>query len=89
MFKKIFFAVFIAFFIFSCNSYKIAGRMKQIELGMTKTEVTEILGKNYTSKAAGATREGNFETLEYFDQLNEGWYILTFLDGKLVEWINK
>lgn len=86
MFKKIFFILFTSVSILSCSSLKVGSNMKKIELGMSKQEVVSILGTDYQTAGASTTRDGNFETLRFVDSLNGGWYLLTFQDGRLVEW---
>ena len=68
--------------------------MKNIELGMTKKKVISILGKNFESTGARMTSEGSVETISYktytlSDNNTEGYYLLSFKDGKLVEWFKE
>ena len=67
-----------AFLLTNCvtfmQSYQMDNKMKNIELGMTS--------------------EGSVETISYktytlSDNNTEGYYLLSFKDGKLVEWFKE
>lgn len=74
----------------ACGSTKLESGLKQIELGMTKQEVSSILGKKYTIMGSGTTPDGNMETWCYTDpnllESNNKKIIVNFLDGRLDEW---
>lgn len=63
------------------------------ELGMTKKKVISILGKDFESAGARMTSEGSIETISYktasMTENTEGYYLLSFKDGKLVEWFKE
>jgi hypothetical protein len=74
------------------NQMTAARNMTRIELGMTKRDVVKIMGDTYQVIGSRATREGTEESIGYLDNHND-IYILTFLNGKLVEyhkeWLNR
>lgn len=69
----------------SCGTWNMGSKVKQLEMGMTKKEVVRVLGNGYTALGGIATPDGNLETIRYTDPI-AGWYVVRFLDGKLVEW---
>ena len=72
--------------------YQMDSKMKDIELGMTKKEVISILGKDFESAGARMT-SGSIETISYktasMSENTEGYYLLSFKDGKLIEWFKE
>ena len=52
-----------------------------------------ILGKDFESAGARMTSEGSIETISYktasMTENTEGYYLLSFKDGKLVEWFKE
>lgn len=73
----------------SCSSITriTSVKMDQIELGMTKNQVTEILGSTYT--IAEKRMEGNvsIEIVSYSDFYKDyEYYMFVFKDGKLEKW---
>lgn len=72
----------------SCGTMNLGSKLKNVEIGMTKKEVTSILGNNYSVVTARQTPEGALEVLRYVSPF-EGIYIVTILDGKLVEWYHQ
>ena len=85
------------FLLTSCGTlmqpYQMHSKMKDIELGMTKKKVISILGKDFESAGARMTSEGSIETISYktasMTENTEGYYLLSFKDGKLVEWFKE
>lgn len=85
------------FLLTSCGTlmqpYQMDSKMKDIELGMTKKKVISILGKDFESAGARMTSEGSIETISYktasMTENTEGYYLLSFKDGKLVEWFKE
>ncbi|MBP3518893.1 MAG: hypothetical protein J6K31_10955 [Parabacteroides sp.] len=74
--------------------YQMDSKMKEVELGMTKKKVISILGNDFESAGARMTSEGPIETISYkvytlSDNNTEGYYFLSFKDGKLVEWFKE
>mgnify|MGYP000795840718 CR=1 FL=1 len=59
----------------------------------TKKKVISILGKDFESAGARMTSEGSIETISYktasMTENTEGYYLLSFKDGKLVEWFKE
>ncbi len=81
-----------AFILTGCAAYKIESKMQQIELGMSKKKVVSILGKNYNIVGARITPEGAIESISYLSTNlgnEDSYYILSFKDGKLVEWFKE
>ena len=96
--KMIWLYVLLATFLLtSCGTlmqpYQMDSKMKDIELGMTKKKVISILGKDFESAGARMTSEGSIETISYktasMTENTEGYYLLSFKDGKLVEWFKE
>ena len=77
------------------NPYKMDNRMHKIELGMTKQKVISILGKDFESDGARITPDGPIESISYktvtmtIADYSEGYYILSFKNGILVEWFKE
>ncbi|WP_293674494.1 hypothetical protein [uncultured Parabacteroides sp.] len=86
-----------AFLLTGCGTlmqpYQMDGKMKDIELGMTKKKVISVLGKDFESAGARMTPEGAIESISYktasMMEDTEGYYILSFKDGRLVEWFKE
>ncbi|MBB4036970.1 hypothetical protein GGR21_002884 [Dysgonomonas hofstadii] len=72
----------------SCGTMNLGSKLKNVEIGMTKKEVTNILGNSYDVVAARDTPDGPLEVLRYTGVTIDGdkYYIVNFLNGKLVEW---
>lgn len=72
------------------QSMQMDSKIKEIELGMTRKEVIARLGNDYEAVGAGVTPHGTFEKISYYTYSmtdgSEGYYILTFREGRLVEW---
>ena len=77
------------------NPYNMDNRMHKIELGMTKQKVISILGKDFESAGARITPDGPIESISYktgtmtIADYSEGYYILSFKNGILVEWFKE
>ena len=75
------------FLLTSCGTlmqpYQMDSKMKDIS----------ILGKDFESAGARMTSEGSIETISYktasMTENTEGYYLLSFKDGKLVEWFEE
>ena len=78
--------------LFSCSSVSSVfnktpeERVKQLELGMSKKQVIEILGKSYTPMSLGGDASGGrVETLSV--AIDDDWrYIIKLVDGRLDNW---
>ena len=80
---------FIITILTGCGSMvRITGsKMNELELGMSKKQVTDILGKEYT--IAEKRKEGNntVEVLSYRDFYNDDeFYMFLFVDDELEKW---
>lgn len=84
--KKILLAIIFTLVLTSCGTVNLGGKVKNVEIGMTKHELTSKLGKSYNVKGAVKTPDGTLETISYYDALYGFTYIFNLLDGKLVEW---
>ena len=79
------------------NPQKISGAIScyfEIEIVPdTLEEVISILGKDFESAGARMTSEGSIETISYktasMSENTEGYYLLSFKDGKLIEWFKE
>ena len=70
------------------NPYKMDNRMHKIELGMTKQKVISILGKDFESD--GPIKSISYKTVTMtIADYSEGYYILSFKNGILVEWFKE
>jgi len=78
------FAVTLTLAFTSCGSSSLVNKAKKLEIGMTKQEVVNIMGNDYITIAARQTPEGALETVKYGTYY---LYIISFMDGKLVEWV--
>jgi hypothetical protein len=67
------------------GSMNMGRKIKNVEIGMTKKEVIDILGNTYEVMAARDTPDGTLEVLRYSGFWGHT-YIVNFVDGKLVEW---
>ena len=85
--KKILFILFSIFVLNSCavfygpNTEKLT---QQLELGMSKQRVIEIMGTNYFVESAMQVPEGKLEIL-HFRSTEYPNYLLYFLNGDLTE----
>jgi len=75
----------LALSLYSCGASSLAGKARNLQIGMTKKEVVNIMGNGFTTLAARQTPEGALETIRY-ENVMEHPYIISFMDGKLVEW---
>ncbi len=83
--------LFCALSFSSCGTMNLGTKLKSVEIGMTKNEVTSILGNSYDVVAARDTPDGALEVWRYHNVTMEGAipYIVNFLDGRLVEWFRE
>ena len=77
-------ALVIAAAITGCAS--IDRRTQKLNLGMTKEQATNLLGKDF--KTVGARESTNARKVEVirYDDADYGELLLYFRDGKLVQW---
>lgn len=82
--KKIIFVLMLMFTIVSCGpTYNSA--LKQVELGMTKQDITTLMGEKYTTSQLENIGNQQHETIEYKDMYKFHWFF-QFVDNKLVKW---
>ena len=68
----------------ACSS--MSDRTQELSLGMSKQQVTKILGKDFSTVGAQASSlNGQVEVISYKDD-NDGDVLIYFRDGKLVQW---
>ena len=87
--KKLVVVSLLVFFLYGCNSWDInRENLNKIEIGMTKDQVRQIMGKPYRREA-----ESNLEWWLYGTQYlrrpateNEYLTPLLFKDGELIGW---
>lgn len=79
----------VAILLTSCasinNQLSAGSNMTKVQLSMTKDEVVKIMGRTYEVVGSRQTNEGSEETIGYLDAYND-IYMLTFLNGRLVEY---
>lgn len=67
-------------------AYRTNEKIKQVNLGMTKSEVIAILGPKYMIASSSKDEKGNpAEVLAYKSDSSEE-YRLKFISNKLIEW---
>lgn len=88
--RKTVLAILCCIIIASCAALQTG--VQQVELGMSKAEVAKKLGNDYQVVSLVQLPEGKLEVLKFSDWAAEngavvikGYYILHFLDNKLVE----
>lgn len=87
---KAFFVALFSFVLISCATVQTG--MQGVQLGMNRQEVVNKLGKDFQVVSMVQTDKGGLEILRFPDQIAEngtfvtkGYYVLHFLNGKLVE----
>lgn len=90
IFKKSILAILCCLIIASCSTLQTG--VQQVQLGMSKSDVVSKLGNYYEVVSLVQLPEGKLEVLKFTDRVAEtgavlikGYYILHFLDNKLVE----
>lgn len=83
--------VFLLLMMASCGASMQTG-VKQVQLSMSRAEVISKLGNDFQVVSMAQTEHGNLEVLRFVDRTGvidgsytKGFYILHFLNGKLVE----
>jgi outer membrane protein assembly factor BamE (lipoprotein component of BamABCDE complex) len=61
-------------------------RIQEVELGMNRNQVVEIMGKLYIVNSAAVNTEGEKEEILAYKSDATEEYRLKFLDNKLVSW---
>lgn len=79
--KKFLFLLVLSISLLSCGTaYNSA--LKQIQLGMTQTDVVSLMGDNYN---VVEYRNDRNQTIQYRDRYKNNWYF-EFYDGRLYKW---
>lgn len=80
----------LACFLSACvtgnYAWSINEDIKKVQIGMTKNEVIQVLGKNYTITSASKDDEGNYIEVLGYESVYDEEYKLKFINNKLVEW---
>ncbi len=87
--KKSIFDLFIVLMLSACGSVveMTSSKMNRLELGMSKEEVTHILGNGYTIAEKRIEAGKQMEILSYRDfYKDEEFYMFVFEDNRLKEW---
>ncbi|MGJ1203852.1 hypothetical protein [Sphingobacterium lactis] len=83
------FYILTGLFLSACASLPrlTSAKMDRLELGMTKEQVTHILGSGYTIAEKREDNNIKIEVLSYRDfYKDDEFYLFKFLDGKLEKW---
>ena len=83
--KKIIPLLIILLVLSSCASFSgMEKRVKQLELGMSKQDALNIMGKNYFIESASQTPQGKLEVLHFRSSTSRD-YLLYFTNDRLSE----
>ncbi|EPR66900.1 hypothetical protein ADICYQ_4161 [Cyclobacterium qasimii M12-11B] len=90
-FKNWILSAFLMVFLHSCASLQVAhmtsAEMNKLELGMSKEQVTQILGTDYTIAEKRLEDDNEIEVLSYRDHFeNDEFYLFVFKNQKLEKW---
>lgn len=82
---------FLILLLHSCASFQVAhmtsSNMNKLELGMTREQVTQILGSDYTIAEKRLEYSNEIEIISYRDYLNKDeFYLFVFKNKKLDSW---
>lgn len=85
MIRKLIFVTLVLFTLSSCSILfpTLDKKVGNLELGMSKKEVLNVVGKSYELVGASMTPEGTAETILLKDKKSSN-YVLSFLENKLV-----
>lgn len=89
--KILILSTFIIFFLHSFVSCQVvhmtSKKMNRLELGMSKEQVTQILGNEYTIAEKRLQDSNEIEVLSYRDSYyNDEFYLFLFKNQKLEKW---
>lgn len=79
--KKLLITAFLSLILVSCGT-AYNTQLKQVQLGMTDSEIVSLMGDKYTVIEQSG---GGNSTLMYSDRYKNDWYFV-FVDGKLNKW---
>lgn len=82
--KRIIVVLFVILLFVSCMVSNTSKLTQQLELGMAKSQVIDIMGKDYFVESLQQTDEGKMEILHFYSTYYPA-YLLYFLNDKLVE----
>lgn len=87
--KKFLLYFFMIFLITSCSSVArmTSSNMNKLELGMSKKQVTSILGTGYTIAEKRIENDNQIEILSYRDfYKDDEFYMFLFKNDRLEKW---
>ncbi len=76
--------LFAAAVLTGCGSFDT--RTQKLNLGMTKSQATALLGDDYRTVGARETADARKAEVIRYDNEKSGELLLYFRDGKLVQW---
>ncbi len=81
----------LAVILSSCSGVRIAtmrqSKMEQLELGMSKSQVVNILGSSYSIAQKEINNTDTIEVISYRNvPFDEEFYLFRFKDNKLEKW---
>ena len=90
-FKNCILSAFLILLFHSCSSLQVShmtsSNMNKLELGMSKEQVTQILGSDYTIAEKRLEDNNEIEVLSYRDYFkNDEFYLFVFKNQKLDKW---
>ena len=83
--KKILFVALMSILLAACSSKVYNSQLKEVQLGMSKTQVEMLMGDKYVEHPAEDSMTGYYEKREYKDRYKNHWFFI-FQDDKLVKW---
>jgi len=88
---KRFLLLFPLFIIVSCSGYRISSmkksNMEKIQLNMSKSQVSDILGSSYTITEKRVEATDTIEVISYRNfPYEEEFYLFRFKNNKLEKW---
>ncbi len=89
--KNFILSAFLLLLFHSCSSLQVShmtsSNINKLELGMSKEQVTQILGSNYTIAEKRLEGNNEIEVLSYRDYYkNDEFYLFVFNNQKLDKW---
>ncbi|MCI0920384.1 outer membrane protein assembly factor BamE [Sphingobacterium rhinopitheci] len=83
-------ALLLTLILSSCSAYHIAQmnqeKMEKLKLGMSKEELTSILGKKYTISSKESNGTEITEILSYENFPYDEYYLFEFSNNRLQKW---
>ena len=84
--KKLIVALLMAIVVTACGNMKVYNNaLKQIELGMTRSEVVGLMGDKFNTTGTKVMDGKTYESLEYVDKYKNHFFF-EFADNSLYKW---